>query len=190
MMSAYRMISVYLYYVCLLVLCLLYCISSYLYYVRLLVPWCLATFTKLCGVLPYCMMSAHYDVCIPLLLYSFQYDFCSTIWCLPTCMMYAQLCNVCSPVCCLFNYTMSACSTVISASCLMFAQLYNVYLSVWCLLYCTVWCLPTCTYEICLSVWCLPIYMIDSKLMSSYFEYRINPISAKLISESSIRYST
>ncbi len=73
MMSAYRMMFAYLYYVCLPVLCLLNCmLSAYLYYV-----WLVATFTNLticvsyylCVLLsvwclPFCMMSAKYDVCI------------------------------------------------------------------------------------------------------------------------------
>ncbi len=135
---------------------------------------------------------------------SFVYVFCSTVWCLPTCMKYARQCDVCPPVWCLpiwcrpscmiSSYPYDVCPTVSCLpTCLMFVQLDNVWLRGWCLLYCTVWCLPIFTYDVCLSVWCLPIFMMSAYLYDCFLTvwcppilnngYRINPISTKYTSD-------
>ncbi len=122
--------------VCLPVLCL------YLYYVCLPI-FCLAT----------CILDVWQDVLLPVclptcVLSAFLYDVCS-VWRPHSCMISSYLYDVCSTVSCL-------------PTCLMFAQLYDVCLPVWCLLYCTVWCLPTFTHDVCLCVLCLPTYMFSS----------------------------
>jgi hypothetical protein len=124
------------------------------------------------------MMSAQYDVCIPVLylhscVISVQLYVCLLVWCTLNGMMSARLCDACSTIWCLPTYNvclvvrfvptrmMSAQLCHVCLPVLMFAQLYDVCLSVHCLLYCTVWCLPICTmsaylYGCCLTVWCLP----------------------------------
>jgi hypothetical protein len=158
MMSAYRMMSVYLCYDChtfimsvqLHNLCLpILCLALDTCTLDVWPPLRNDVLPPVCH--PTCMISGFlYDVCsiqclhpvlyLPSCIISVQLnDICSTIWCLPACMMSAQLYDVCLPVWCLpscmiSSYPYDVCSTgSCLPTCLMFAQLNDVCLPVWCL---------------------------------------------------------
>jgi hypothetical protein len=132
------MTSVYFYYFCLRVWCLpkVWCLSTCTVSAPTCIVYMSAQLYNVClPILPgylYKTMSSYLSgVCLPVwwllsttssFLYCIFLPLCFllnfTVWCPPTCIMYAQCCDVCPSVCCLFNYMMSA-------------YLYDVCLAVW-----------------------------------------------------------
>jgi hypothetical protein len=135
----------------------------------------------LCGVcLPSCMISAKYDVCIPVLylppvwfLFNFMMsayliDVCSTLWCLSACVLSVQL----------YDVSLSLHGVRLAVwflpTHMMSAQLCHVCLPAWCLLNCMMsaylcgFC-STILYDVCLPLHmmsgylygvCLPIWLL------------------------------
>ncbi len=88
--------------------------------------------------------------CLPACVLFVQlYDVCLTVWFLPSCIMSAQLCHVCLP-CMRSAYLNGVCSSVLY--CMISAHL-------------NTWCLPVCMmlaylYDCFLTIWCFPILNI------------------------------
>jgi hypothetical protein len=194
-MSAYMYDVCLLYDVCLPVVCLSTCIMSAQVYNVYLPILCLAicaldvwlplpkdVLVPVC--LSSCMISAQYDVCIPVLylppvwyLFNFMmsaylYDVCSTLWCLPTCVL--SVCSTiwclpiytwCPPSCMISSYPYDVCSTVSCLpTCVVSALLYcmtSAYLYTWCLAICMV---SAYLYDCFLTVWCLPILNVGYRI--------------------------
>ncbi len=106
-----------------------------------------------------------------------EWRLCSSVWYPSTCMMSAQLCNICHLsdvwfVWCLLTYMISAHLSVVCSAiwwlpiCMMSPLRYNVSLPNWM----TSVCLPpsmmsTYLYGVCLAEWCLSNYAMPEKCL-------------------------